>query len=249
VRGGLHDGAVSAWTRLRPALAELALAFGGLLFGLGVLILGGVLGLTRLDGGAERLLRFVWGPVMTAVGALFYRWASRALRDADERVKTASTPDGDVVRGVPKQLGVVTAAIVAALAGSYVLGQLMALLGFPVEEQQAILDIVASAKARGAYVELVILGISACVLAPLAEEWMFRGLLFRRLLEVSGRPEAYVLSSVAFAAIHTNPAGFVIYTWLGVCFAVTLSKTGRLWTAMAVHAGNNAFAYGLLLVV
>ncbi|MEO1065588.1 MAG: CPBP family intramembrane glutamic endopeptidase, partial [Actinomycetota bacterium] len=81
-------------------------------------------------------------------------------------------------------------------------GELAALVGFPVEEQQAILDIIASAKDRGAWIEIAVLGTAAVVLAPAAEEWLFRGLMFRRLLQVSGRPEAYVLSSVLFAAMH-----------------------------------------------
>jgi hypothetical protein len=236
---------VDAWSRLRPALAELALAFAGMLLGIGALIGLDALGLAATGGPQGRLYSYVWGPGMTAVAALFYRWASRALDGGEARVDPASLPPPTMAVGM--QITIVAAGIAAALVGSFVLGELVGLLGFPVEEQKAILDIVGSAKGRGAYFELIVLGASAIVLAPAAEEWMFRGLLFKRLLQVSGRPEAYFLSATAFAAIHTNPAGFIVYTWLGVCFAYTYHRTGRLWTAVAVHMGNNAFAFALLM--
>jgi membrane protease YdiL (CAAX protease family) len=91
------------------------------------------------------------------------------------------------------------------------------------------------------------LAVSAVVLAPLAEESLFRGLLFRRILERVGPWPAYVVSALAFAAIHGNLAGLVIYVWLGLVFAETLRRTGRLWTAIVVHMGNNAFALSLLV--
>lgn len=229
-------------------MAELALVFAGMLVGFGVLIVVGALGLASGDGGQDRLYGFVWGPGMTAVAALVYRFLSRALQGDERRVDPAFLRPPAATMSLLRVLGYVAAGIVAAIAGSFVLGELAALLGFPVEEQKAILDIVASAKDRGAWIELAVLGTAAVVFAPAAEEWLFRGLLFRRLLQVSGRPEAYVLSAVAFAAIHTNPAGFIIYTWLGLTFAYTLHKTGKLWAAMLVHAGNNAFAYTLLIL-
>jgi len=247
---------VNAWSRLSPALAELALAFAGLLVGFGVLLVVSALGLATGVGGHARLYGFVWGPAMTAVAALFYRWVSRAVRDMqggrpgdrEHRASPAWTPNAPSVSSPTRLAAFVVGGLAASLVGSFVLGELANLAGFPVEEQVAILEIIASAKDRGAWTELVVLGTAAIVLAPLAEEWLFRGLVFRRLLEVSGRPEAYVLSALAFAVIHWNPAGFLIYTWLGLCFAYTLHRTGKLWTAMAVHAGNNAFAYALLVI-
>jgi membrane protease YdiL (CAAX protease family) len=78
------------------------------------------------------------------------------------------------------------------------------------------------------------------------EEWLFRGLLFRRVSMRSGRALAYGISALAFAAIHDNPAGFVVYLWLGVVFAAVLERTGRLWAAVAVHMGNNAYVLAML---
>jgi membrane protease YdiL (CAAX protease family) len=143
---------------------------------------------------------------------------------------------------------VASVGLVAALGGSFLLGQLLELLGVAVEEQVDILRIVEHARTSGEMRNLVVLGVAATVLAPLAEEWFFRGLLFRRLTPVVGRGIALGASALVFAAIHANPAGFVIYAWLGVVFALAIDRSGRLWVPIAVHTGNNAVAFALLLI-
>ena len=230
--------------RVRPALAEIALACAGMLLGLGITMILGVLGLFPKAGPLGGAIGFVMGPLVTATGAAFYAWAARQV-DLLTDARAESAPP----RGTLAEALVWTAVgIAAALAGSYLLGELMTQLRFPVAEQEKILDITTAGRRGEATLELVTLTVSAVVLAPLAEEWLFRGLLFRRLLGRAGLPFAFLLSSFAFAAIHTNLAGFVVYAWLGLVFAETLRRTGRLWTAVAVHMGNNAFALALLLI-
>jgi hypothetical protein len=230
--------------RVRPAVAEIALAFAGM--ALGFLILGilAELGVVPRGGLLGDALGFVVGPAVTAIGAAFYAWASHFVDLATEERARAAPPR----TGWLEALVWTAAGIAAALAGSWVLGQLMTQLDFPVVEQERIVAITEAARRGEATIELWALATSAVVLAPLAEEWMFRGLLFRRVLVRAGVPMAFALSSLAFATIHLNLAGFVIYTWLGLVFAETLRRTGRLWTAIAVHMGNNAFALSLLLI-
>jgi membrane protease YdiL (CAAX protease family) len=85
------------------------------------------------------------------------------------------------------------------------------------------------------------------LLELVAEEWLFRALLLRRLLAHVGRPFAYGASALGFAAIHGNPAGFVVYVWLGLVFAVAMERTGKVASPITVHLTNNAFAFALLL--
>jgi membrane protease YdiL (CAAX protease family) len=223
--------------RLRGALTELALAFAGLV--LGVLVIVAV----RSFGLALELSEFVAGPAITAVAALFYVWASRRAIRAPDPPAARTCED---VSGV--QVVIITCACIGlALGGSMLLGELLELLGVPVQEQPRILEIVEAAKRGEDRRTIVVLGLSAVVLAPVVEEWLFRGGLFRRLLGHLGRPFAYVASALGFAAIHNNPAGFVIYLWLGLVFALALDRTGRVASPIAVHVANNAFAFALLL--
>lgn len=219
------------------------MAFAGLV--LGYLVVGVIFGVV----GSEALM-LAAAPVMTGLGAWFYgmlgpRWA--------EAVEDVGDPDpAPPVRIAPQATTPLTvgatiiAGIVAALLGSIAVGWGFELIGLQVQEQSRVLDIVRDAQTGGFGPEAIMLIVSALVLAPVAEEWLFRGLLFRRVGERSGRALAYGISAVAFAAIHGNPAGFVVYLWLGLVFAAVLEHTGRLWPAIAVHMGNNGYVLVLL---
>lgn len=229
--------------RARPALTELALVVLGMVIGVATLFILRALGLWPTG---TRGLGLVSGPTITGIAALFYLWAQARLVEAGADAAPVHPP---LARAGWGRTAVVTVlAIGAALGGSMVIGAAMELLGAPVSEQEGILEIVADWHAGTDRTTMVILGVSAVVLAPLAEESLFRGLLFTRLRGCSGRPVAYLASALGFAAIHGNPAGLLVYGWLGVVFALALERTGRLSSAVLVHMGNNAFAFAALLL-
>ncbi len=132
-----------------------------------------------------------------------------------------------------------------AILGSTLIAQLVSLVGFEVAEQEGVKQITSGGFALRA--DLLFLALSAIVAAPLAEEWLFRGLFFRRLHAAGSLSAAFTLSAVLFALIHGNPAGFLIYAWLGVVFARVYLRTGRLWTAVAVHMTNNLVTLAILV--
>lgn len=223
---------LSGLDRVRLAGSELALAFAGLVIGVLVLVV------VRSAGGG--LSEFVAGPAITAIAAGFYAWASR-------RTMPVAIPSPRVR---PSARGIATVTLVCialALGGSVVLGELLELVGVPVQEQARILEIVRGWKSGEDRSTIVVLGVSAVILAPIAEECLFRALLFRRLIAHVGRPFAYGASALGFAAIHGNPAGFVVYMWLGVVFGLAMDRTGKVASPIAVHVANNAFAFALLL--
>lgn len=79
-------------------------------------------------------------------------------------------------------------------------------------------------------------------LAPaLAEELLFRGLLFRGLKQYMPVWGAIFLSSIAFAAIHGNIPQGVATFFLGSFFATVCHRTASLWPCVTMHAINNAF--------
>ncbi len=82
----------------------------------------------------------------------------------------------------------------------------------------------------------------AVVLAPLAEEVFFRGLLqsfFRRQL---GSPRiAILIASVIFAAMHTNqPQAIPALLALSLALGYNYERTGRLTSPIIIHAIFNA---------
>lgn len=81
---------------------------------------------------------------------------------------------------------------------------------------------------------------ASIVLVPVAEEVLFRGLLYATIKE-QGRPVlALVVSSVLFSAIHLNWLAFVPFIVLAVILALLYERTGSLLAPIIVHAGFNA---------
>ena len=86
--------------------------------------------------------------------------------------------------------------------------------------------------------------LSAVVLAPLAEEIFFRGLVQSMLRRYTGQPwVAVVATSAAFAAIHFStpqhmPALFALSLVLGYNY----ERTGRLVSAISIHMLFNAIS-------
>lgn len=98
---------------------------------------------------------------------------------------------------------------------------------------------------------LILAGCVVMILAPLAEEFFFRGFFYRAL---RGR-----FSVIAAAVINGVVFGFVHYTFegleallilpplmlLGVVFCLVYEKTGSIWPVVALHTINNAVAYAV----
>jgi membrane protease YdiL (CAAX protease family) len=76
------------------------------------------------------------------------------------------------------------------------------------------------------------------LLAPLAEELFFRGLVYRLLCQSFGQLAAVLLSATCFALMH----GKLFSPQLagGVIFALAYQHSRNLWIAVALHAGGNA---------
>ena len=78
------------------------------------------------------------------------------------------------------------------------------------------------------------------VLAPVVEEFTFRGLLFATLRRRVGLWPAALISSTIFAAAHGyGIVGFLSVLWSGVLWAWAYEKSGSLLPGILAHALNN----------
>lgn len=80
--------------------------------------------------------------------------------------------------------------------------------------------------------------------APLAEELLYRGILFQDLRGGSGKAAVLLpaaVSALIFALMHSpmNHPGFMLYFLMGGIFGLVYLHTGRLHYAVAVHLANN----------
>jgi hypothetical protein len=80
------------------------------------------------------------------------------------------------------------------------------------------------------------------VLAPLVEELVFRGLLYGWLAGRWGGNVGWIVSSLAFAAAHTEPAHIILVFPLGLLFGWLRKRTDSLLPSLVAHIANNSLA-------
>jgi hypothetical protein len=95
---------------------------------------------------------------------------------------------------------------------------------------------------------LVAVTILVCIVAPLAEEFFFRGYFFTALRSWHGIWPAAVITGLVFGAIHagsSDPAFLVPLGLLGMGLCLLYVRTGSLYPCVAAHAINNSIAFGV----
>jgi membrane protease YdiL (CAAX protease family) len=103
---------------------------------------------------------------------------------------------------------------------------------------------------------LVAAAVFVCVIAPIAEEFFFRGFLFGVLMNmrvtVAGREVgvyvAALITAILFGLAHTgsaSPEFLVPLGFLGFVLCMIRLRTGSLYPCMALHSFNNCLALGV----
>lgn len=83
---------------------------------------------------------------------------------------------------------------------------------------------------------------SVCLLAPLAEELLFRGALLGWLRTRLGAWPALPISAAVFAGAHFLPALFPVLFVFGLGTALVATRTGSTFNSFAMHATQNTLA-------
>jgi len=85
------------------------------------------------------------------------------------------------------------------------------------------------------------------VLAPVVEELVFRGLVYRMLREQWGVAVSIVVSALFFSLLHH---GLIISPQFagGIIFALAYEWSRSLWVSIALHMGANSAVYVLAML-
>ena len=116
-------------------------------------------------------------------------------------------------------------------------------LGFAPSEGDAVLG-----PSEGNLTSYLLWLISGCIIAPISEEFFFRGYAFYAYNKRYGLWVGVFVSSIGFAAIHTNIFALAPIFVAGVGFALAFWKTGSLIPPMVAHAVNNFIALTLMYI-
>jgi len=93
-------------------------------------------------------------------------------------------------------------------------------------------------------------GVVAVLVAPVAEEIIFRGFVQGALRGRLAPVATYLASALLFAVLHLkfDPEAFSATLVMGLVLAITYEKTRSVYPGMVVHALTNAYVLALMLV-
>jgi uncharacterized protein len=85
------------------------------------------------------------------------------------------------------------------------------------------------------------------VVAPIGEEFFFRGFFYGALRNWRGPWPAAILTGLVFGIVHfssSNVAFLVPLAFFGFALCVLYERTGSLYPCIALHCANNSVAFG-----
>lgn len=163
-----------------------------------------------------------------ALGAWYFTIKRRggSMRDAGFRAVSMGT----ILKMIPITLGMMLLNGIMIAISSQVFGDV------PTAEDQVLGGQDASTLALGDFLWLFAL---AAIVAPIAEEFLFRGLLYPMLRVKRTIAIAVLVSALAFALLHFIPPLIPAFLTMGVVFALVVERYKSIYPAMLVHALNN----------
>ncbi len=106
------------------------------------------------------------------------------------------------------------------------------------EEQQLVALFRAEVR-QGHYAMIASIFVAAVVLAPLGEEFLFRGYFYPVYKRYFGGVPSAVLTAVLFALLHANVVSFAGLFLLALCWTIAYEYSGSLLVPIAMHATFN----------
>ncbi|HEX6790022.1 MAG TPA: CPBP family intramembrane glutamic endopeptidase [Candidatus Krumholzibacteria bacterium] len=167
--------------------------------------------------------RFYSAPSMVVPQVLmwaFLLWFGVKMGGSVRRLATASVS--------PRLLAPV---IVASLGAAIVLPQIAGLLPMP----DRLVESMRKLKEIGS----LPLALSLGLIAPVAEETFFRGIVLRGFLARYSVRKAIWASAILFATVHLNPWQAIIALPMGGAYAYMVIRTGSIWPGIVSHAVVN----------
>ena len=96
---------------------------------------------------------------------------------------------------------------------------------------------------------ITLLVIFAVVLAPIVEELIFRGGIYRFIKSQTTLLPAQIISGAFFAVMHGNLMSFLPLVVVGILLARVYERTGNILVPMCFHACFNGFSLLMLLIM
>jgi membrane protease YdiL (CAAX protease family) len=185
---------------------------------------------TLSDTGSVLLATLCFHGAAIALGIPFLKLHNVSLTEA------LGLNDPKIKRNCLLAMGGLVVVLPLMLGLKYVSELLLHKIGWPLEDQRAI-EIFSASKSVWLRAYLVFF---AVLIAPMAEEFVFRGLLFSAAKRIGWPKCAWIVTSLLFAAIHNNAPIFVPLFVFALALTWLYEKTDGLLAPMVAHSLFNA---------
>ena len=237
-RDGRSDGMPSpgwpAWASLVALFGGLVLAaLGSLVIDLPAIALGANLTSTHTPPGLAIADTFVQDVAFIVAAIFCAQLGGRSVRAWQFGLRPPRV-------GWPRAAGVIFGLIVAFL----IVNAIWSVIVNPGKEK--ILEQLGSNESAAL---LVLSAGLTCVVAPIAEEFLFRGFMFTALRGWCGTIAAAAITGVLFGGVHVGSApalDLVPLAALGFGLCLVYRYTGSLYPCIAAHSLNNSIAFASL---
>lgn len=224
----------SAWMAPLALIGGVvAAAVGALIVDLPALVLGVNVTASHLPGGLTIADTVVQDLAFVLSAVFFARLGGRAVSAWQFGLR----PPG---RGWPRAVGSIALLLFAFVVFSLIWGS-----AFHAEKEKVLEQL-------GAGENTTLLLLSAaltCVVAPVCEEFLFRGFIFTALRNWCGTWPAAIITGLVFGGVHAGSApaiDLVPLAGLGFGLCLLYRYTGSLYPCIVAHSLNNSLAFGSL---
>lgn len=84
--------------------------------------------------------------------------------------------------------------------------------------------------------------LAIALFAPVSEELVYRGLVYRRIRDYLGVNAAIVMSALIFGLVHGNVVQFIFAFLIGLALAAVYERYRTIWAPIAAHMAVNLFS-------
>jgi membrane protease YdiL (CAAX protease family) len=224
------------WTAFAALLGAYVLAvFGGLIVDIPAALLGvHITSTTNLPPGLELADTAVQDAAFVAAAVLFAHVGVRTVRAWQFGLRPPRVPWRRALLAIP-------VTYLAFFAFDLIWAELLR-----VNEKEKLLETLG---ANEGVALLVLSAALTCVMAPICEEFLFRGFFFRALSNLRGSLPAAVVTGLVFGLVHVGSAPAVDLpplAFLGFALCMLYRATGSLYPCIVVHSLNNCIAFASL---
>lgn len=137
-----------------------------------------------------------------------------------------------------KIFGVLFLILLMSFACYYWSCEFFRFVGLTVDEEQPLAESLKDASLP----EIIIIGITTIIFAPIGEEIVFRRMLYG-LLEPTGKKQALFLTSFLFSILHFYLVGIPGLFFMAMILQLLYLNTKNLWCPIQVHMIFNALSF------